>query len=305
VPLDGSALAEQALPLAHHIAGRTGAALHLIHVHILYLIKERIRAWVPYDPKYDLQCVRQEQAYLDGVVQRFPDQVGTRVTTAVVQGTPVDAILAETRQRRADLIVMATRQHDRLARFEFGSTADEVVRQAPVAVVLVPSREPVQAPSDEPTPRHMLIPLDGSALAEEVLEPALQLGRDLDVRYTLLRVVKRTPLDGDDSRNGQGRNGREPYCEEARVYLESVARRLRAKSIPVETRVVGGHAGDGILWGAGRVHADLIALATHAYGGFKRLLVGSVADHIHRNSAIPVMIHRASSCRHDVETAGR
>jgi nucleotide-binding universal stress UspA family protein len=303
VPLDGSALAEQALPLAQHCARRAGAALRLLHVHVTYLLKEVGCAFRHYDRQHDEQHVWLEQAYLDRLAHQLADEPSVAVSTAVVLGMPVEGILAEARQQRADLIVMASRQYPRLARIGFGSVADEITRQAPVPVLLVPSRAPVPAPPGEPAPRHILIPLDGSRLAEEVLEPALHLGRHFNVRYTLLRVVKHALADGDDSLDCLSQPVPDPGWAKAHDYLESVAGRLRGRATHVETCVVRGRAADGILWAAGRTRADLIALATRAHGGLKRLLLGSIADHLHRHSPIPVLVHRGASCRREAPLA--
>ena len=95
VPLDGSVVGEQALPLALHIADRTAAVLRLVHVHVLYAHKERGVCWLPYNRQFDAECEAQEQAYLDGVAQRLARVSSKPVTTAVVHGTPIDAILVE------------------------------------------------------------------------------------------------------------------------------------------------------------------------------------------------------------------
>jgi nucleotide-binding universal stress UspA family protein len=110
----------------------------------------------------------------------------------------------------------------------------------------------------------------------------------------LLRVVQDAAMD--DRRellSDLNQPAWEPSWTAARDYLESVAERLRIRGMHVRAHVVGGRPADEILKEAGRVRADLIALATHACGSFKRLLRGSVSDHLHRNSAIPLMVQRS------------
>ena len=189
---------------------------------------------------------------------------------------------------------MATVGHGVLTRAAFG-VADEVVRHAPAPVLLVPSRESVAPPAHAQASRHVLIPLDGSALAEEALGSALDLGGGLDVRYTLVRVVARSLFGGDSLPDAPDHHPLRARSAAAKEYLECVAGRLRARGLPVDTRVVGGKPATAILAEADRQGADLIALATRAYGGLKRLLLGSVADQIHRHSPIPILVCRRSS----------
>jgi nucleotide-binding universal stress UspA family protein len=288
VPLDGSVFAEQALPLAVRIASRAGAALLLVRVHVLYVFKDSFSAWVPgFDARADATWKAQEQAYLDGVAQRLTRANQVCVHTAVVHGLLPEGILAEAQARQADLIVMASHGHGRLHRFCFGSSvANEVARRAPVPVLLVPSHTAPATPTRESSSSHMLIPLDGSTVAEDVLRPALDLGRHLHLRCTLLNVV---------------RPASKPSHAAAEEYLERVAQRLRAPSLAVATSVVSGRVSAAILEQARRQDVDLIALATHANGGLKRLLWGSVVDQIHRRSPLPVLIHRSPSSPRKVE----
>jgi nucleotide-binding universal stress UspA family protein len=300
VPLDGSAFAEQALPLALQIAGRTGATLRLVRVHVLYAFQDPACSWVPFDAEADRLCKQQEQSYLDGVVQRLAGMSSVPVTSAVVLGLTADGILEEARAQKADLIVMTTHGRGPLNRFWLGGVADEVVRRAPVPVLLVPSREAAPAPAGEPALHHMLITLDGSALAEQVLPPALALGQPLGLRYTLLQAVEPVLFRGYSPAGPNQGWTDQPLLERRQSavqdYLEQVARRLGAPSVPIQTRVVAGHAAAvAILEEARIAAADLIALATHGRGGLKRLLLGSVADKVVRGSQTPVLIHRPQS----------
>jgi len=133
--------------------------------------------------------------------------------------------------------------------------------------------------------RNILIPLDGSALAEQVLGPALDLARLVEARCVLLRVVepRSSPHNGtpDGSR------------KEAAAYLERVAARMREQGVSAQARVVvARHVAEAILEEAAAQGSDLIALATHGRGGLTRLLRESVADHLVRAAASPVLVYR-------------
>ena len=94
--------------------------------------------------------------------------------------------------------MMTTHGHGPLSRFWLGSVADEMVRRATTPILLVRPHEKAIDLAAEPVLRHILIPLDGSALAEQVLGPAAALGSLLQCDdYTLLRVYR---LAGRDRR---------------------------------------------------------------------------------------------------------
>ncbi len=150
----------------------------------------------------------------------------------------------------------------------------------------------------------MLIPLDGSELAEQILEPALALGAATQAEYTLLRVVKQMAAASYDPASGRVSGLRESLLKqmqvmdrqqwtEAQEYLERLAGGLRARSLTVQRRVIPHEQpAAAILDDAQKNAADLIALATHGRGGLKRLLLGSVADKVVRGAATPVLVYR-------------
>jgi len=293
VPLDRSSFAEQALPLASSIARRANARLDLVEVHALYALEDPHAGWAPFEADRDAQCKQQEQLYLDATarlttcVSAVVATAGVLSGSAVLPETVADSILERARTGKADLIVMATHGRGPLSRFGFGSVADQLIRRAPMPVLLVrPSEKPART-TPEPVLENILIPLDGSKLAEQVLEPAAELAQLMEARLSLLRVVEFRSSSGDRGAASL------PDRSEQERYLERVAARLREQGLQVGTRVVvARHAAEAILEEA-RVHgADLIALATHGRGGLKRLLLGSVADRLIRGAALPILVYR-------------
>jgi nucleotide-binding universal stress UspA family protein len=216
--------------------------------------------------------------------------VALPILTAVVEGLVADAILERTQASRADLVVMTTHGRGPVGRFFLGGVADEVVRRSGAPVLLVPAREPTQGLLPEPTLEKVVVALDGSALAEQALEPALELAHLMEARCILLRVVESQGASsgaaGEGTRSLQG-----PEEAEAQAYLEQVARRLRKQGVAVEIRVLRSRrAAEAIREQAqGR---DLIALATHGRSGVRRLVLGSVADKIIRGGTTPVLMYR-------------
>jgi nucleotide-binding universal stress UspA family protein len=286
VPLDRSPLAEQALPPALAIARRAGAALDLVSAHTLYALAEPQYGRLPYDPVAEAEFRQQEQLYLDATAKRFVTFPRTPVTTAVIDGLVVDGLLGRVHDRRHDLIVMATHGRGPFGRALLGGVADEVVRRAPVPVVLV--RPGVEAADrvPEPTIDCVLIALDGSPLAEQVLPPALELARLMEARCRLLRVVQAP---------ASARPAAPPLAAErarAEAYLERIAGPVRRDGWPVETQVAfAPHAAEGIIEQAQALAPRcLLALATRGHGGLRRMLLGSVADEVIRGGPGPVLV---------------
>ena len=188
VPLDASACAEQALPPALSIAHRADAVLNVVSVQ------------VPFPPTYEglvpvrnpLQADARERArsYLDAVVRRIAATSPVPTTATLLDGPVAEALYRHAGTTGIDLVVMTVVGAGPWTRLWLGSVADELVRRLPMPLLLMRPREPAPAPDMEPTFRHILIPLDGSDVAEQILEPAVALGKLMQAEYTLLQVAK-------------------------------------------------------------------------------------------------------------------
>jgi nucleotide-binding universal stress UspA family protein len=295
VPLDRSSFAEQALPLALSIARRADARLDLVEVHALYALEDTSAGWAPsvFEPERDAERKRQEQLYLDGTARWLTSGSPVSATAGVLPGSVVlpetvaDSILERARAGRADLIVMATHGRGPLSRIWRGSVADELIRRAEVPVLLVRGREKAPGIFPEPVLDNILILLDGSPLAEQVLEPALDVARLMEAQCVLLRVVE------SRSSPANGAAGKPRQKAQAEAYLKHVAKRVREQGVRVPTLVVvARHAIEAILEEAAAQASNLIALATHGRGGLQRLLLGSVADKLVRAAASPLLVYR-------------
>lgn len=286
VPLDRSAFAEQALPLAAAIARRARARLELVQVHALYAMADAAASWCPYDPRQDAEREREERLYLEGVARSLSARIPVEVATAVLPGsaatpeTVADSLIERVHAGKCCLAAMATHAPGPFSRFWLGSVADEMVRRCPVPVLLVRPGEETAGPAAEPALGTVLVPLDGSPLAECALAPAIGLARLMGARLTLFRAVE---VGGEAK-------------AEAEAYLEEVAGRVREPGLEVRRQAeTARHASEAILAAARRERAGLVALATHGRSGFARLLAGSVADEVVRNARLPVLACRAES----------
>lgn len=287
VPLDGSPLSEHALPYAVDIAKRASAAVQLFHVHVPLVYATGISIL---DSGADERAKDQESAYLDRMVRRWmivaPD---VRISAALLEGFPPDVLREQ--MSKADLVVMATHGRGPASRFWLGSVADALVRITTVPLLLLrPSEQPPPVALAPPF-RHLMIPLDGSDLAEQVLEPTMQLGRLMGASYTLLRVVK--PDLGWPAMTFLNETQTRRALDEGHAYLDRIAERLRKLGLTVQTRaVLHTQPAEAILEETQEQGADLIALATHGRGGLRRLLLGSVADKVLRGGTTPMLVCR-------------
>jgi nucleotide-binding universal stress UspA family protein len=295
VPLDGSPFAEHALPAALGIARRSGAAIQLVQVHVPLIYIEGIHV---FEGTLDAKILGGEKAYLECVALGIETLVGARIACSLPVGAIGDQLIEQARACKADLVVMTTHGRGALSRFWLGSTADEIVRRGPAPVLLLRPHEGRPDLTAEPALKHMLIPLDGTSQAEEILEPALALGSLTGADYTLLRVVEPIQPLGMEL-GGYAPAGLElPLLKElqagAQAYLDNVAERLRARGVRVHTRVaVDAHAAGAILNEAKTNPCDLIAIETHGRGGLTRLLLGSIADKVVRGATCSVLVHRS------------
>jgi nucleotide-binding universal stress UspA family protein len=296
VPLDGSPFGEQALPLALSIAQRAEVPIDVVHVHVP-LAPMYAESAAGLETTLDPRIRDQEEAYLNDIVKRIAAVSRCRICTKLLDGSVADAIREHAQARSADLIVMTTHGRGPFSRFWLGSAADQLVRRSSTPILLVHPSERAPELATKSAPRRIVIPLDGSALAEQILDPAVSIGRLMGASYTLLRIVEPIMSVGYDpvtyayevvDEQHQARQK-----QEAQIYLDRVAERLRQQSLQVETRVRISHQpAFGILEYASNEEASWIALETHGRRGLSRVLLGSVADKVIRGATMPVLVSR-------------
>jgi nucleotide-binding universal stress UspA family protein len=295
VPLDGSEFSERTLPLAGRLAAATGAKLHLAHVHVSHppdqLLSNTQFHYEGLDmAEYDTRHREEELAYLSRLGSSVGN--GTAVATQLLEGNVAEEIAAYASSVGADMVLITTHGHTGVSRMWLGSVADALVRTTTLPLLVIHPAHGGHVPADVTSFKHILVPLDGSELSESILAPAVDLARAAGARLTLGHVVSSSavlgarifPLLPDDVA---------PAIEKANEYLERLAGELRSGGMRVEVHVEEHDApGRAIAGIADKLDADLIALATHGYGGLKRALLGSVADKVLRSSPLPLLVQR-------------
>ncbi len=279
VTLDGSTAAEAALAVAELIPSQ--------RVRLLTVESEV--------EELSAACLgeRDCQGYLDHFAEPLRRQ-GREVETVVDFGDPARRIVAAA--TTADLVVMGSRGRGAVASVVLGSVADWVARHAPVPTLIVRGG---QRPATTMPLTRIVVPLDGSALAEQALSMAVTLAGDMGLPMHLVRVVDFDPVRasveaGPAAAEACARQQAD-LGRAANAYLAEQVLALRNRDCMVTSEVrVGAPTGE--LLAAIR-EGDLAVLTTHGRGGIERWLLGSVAEALVRHAAGPVLLVRATAGR--------
>jgi nucleotide-binding universal stress UspA family protein len=297
VPLDGSPFAEQAVPLASLIAQRSGSKLRLAFVHKLPAAPVDAAAAKLFT-SIEAVTRKAERTYLRRIQAKLREG-GIRLSSAVtLTGDPGPALAQYAGEMAIDLVVMATHGRGGIRRAWLGSVADHLIRHLEVPVLLVRPTEGA-APQGRPAAGRILVPLDGSPLAEEALEVGARLARTWDTEVTVLQVVPPVLPSPDLALPVPSAYDEEltEMCRaQAQDYLDDVVERLRAQGLRATgVAAVGWSTVDTILDVARPEHIAFVVLATHGRGGLRRLALGSVADKLVRGADVPVLVCRSAA----------
>jgi len=296
VPLDGSPFGERALPLAGELAARMAAQVILVRA-------TTASAFAGLDPtEAQVKAVADAESYLAGVAQRVAGQ-GVEVDYSVACDPAEKCILMEAELHKADLIVMCSHGRSGLGRWIYGSVANAVLAKSPAPVILVrPTGEPATLGPQAEGPG-LLVPLDGSRLAEAALPHAALLARGLGGSVTLVRAVMPPAVAYTDYAFVQPSGGDlvdgivEEQQKDAERYLAEAAARsplaeLQAQGYRVRTVARRGWPTDVIVDAEGEQSSRMVVMATHGRTGLSRLLMGSVAFDVMRRGVLPVLLVR-------------
>ncbi|EFO81530.1 UspA domain-containing protein [Oscillochloris trichoides DG-6] len=293
VPLDGSPMSEQALTLAVRLAQSHSADVHLVHVHSPYTTTPITIEGLPViDEELRSLAATHELTYLRQLAASLPISDHEPII-ARLEGPIAFALNRYCYDIGADLVVLTTHGRNGFTQLWIGSVAESLLRSLHIPLLMLrPSPE-----MPEPTPfRHILVPLDGSALAEQILPHAVTLADQEGAELTLVRVIEGDPNTGPGGVTYRPHeNTLTAQRETAQVYLDRLTQDLLARGHPAHCRVVAAeHPARAILATATDVGADLIALATRGRSGLSRAILGSVADKVLRGGNLPVLALRPS-----------
>ena len=300
--LDGSNTAENVLPYARSMASSLSLPLVLVSVvepsH--HSVADDLNPTL-LDHENVPHRMRHTTEYQEGIAQRLRGD-GLEVSCVIHEGEPAAMIVEEAEKDAGTLIAMASHGRTGLARWWLGSVTDKVLHLAENPLLIIRSTES-SGPADGLLER-MIVPVDGSDLAEQVLSHAAYLASGMGLAIDLARVTPSSaeyyrpmaigPVDGPP---------RIPSYEtfaagvdaDAQAYLEQVSQRLRSEGVAtVQTHLLNGAPAECLIDLATESPHRLVAMTTHGRSGVGRLVLGSVAERVVRHSGDPVLLIRAS-----------
>jgi len=290
VPLDGSATAQAVLPYAEAFAAGFKTSVELMSVIDIgamttYLSADKVHNLDTIIATEEKKCA----GYLKNVAKifsRFPTEC------RIVRGTPAETIL-ETSKDGDTLIAMATHGRSGAKRWLLGSVAEKVLRGTTKPLFLV--RAAAAKASPQRILNSIVVPLDGSSLAERILPTVAKWAHALDVEVTLIRAFEfpASAYYGSEDDLPDYDAFREEARKEAADYLKEKADSLIAEGVrTVSTRTIEGPAADEILSYAQTAPRAVIAMSTHGRSGVRRWILGSVTEKVVRHSDDPVLVVR-------------
>lgn len=289
VPVDGSSFSREAVLQGLRIASRCGATLRLVRVAASPISLDASEGFeIESEGLRQLHAAALADLYAIAVECRAHSTVN--VTASLQHGPVADAIIGYAKRHRVDLIVMRSHARRGLARVWLGSVADKLIRDSGIPVLVV--RPPSMATGLENGIqfKRILVPLDGSTLAEQSLASAASLARIDGATIALIRVVPPSRREPGVVESDIG-PARADDVTAATRYLESLLISESDRPLSVSRRVVVSDDIPGtIMQLADTGEVDLIAIATRGRNALARVTSGSVADRIMRESITSVLV---------------
>ena len=307
VPLDGSPRAERAIPLAARLARHSGGSVLLLRVvtHPLDAVASFLRP-----PQETEEAVEAQHtlavSYLEHVACAG-ELSGVASTLQVADSNPAQTILSAARLQQVDSIVMCSHGGTALKRWALGSVAQSVARHSPVPVLLLPEGEE-GAISDllhptEARPFHVLVPLDGTPLAEAALLPAACLSAALSApAYGSLHLVVVLP----ECDTEQECPGQRIEAGQQKAYLRTIEQRMQTGELALlhvgtsSSVIIGTDVAETLIRLAeqeftGQKDAQIsryaaMAMATHGRDGTALWVMGSVTQRVLQSLHLPLLV---------------
>jgi nucleotide-binding universal stress UspA family protein len=287
IPLDGSDLSEHALELLPFIKLLGFEKVRLVSV---WEGHGEHHAVLPGRREDELREIGEKgrglvAAYLKGHVERV-ESAGLEAQTEVRSGRAADEVLAAS-EADTDLVLIATHGRSGVARWRLGSVADKIIRDenCPTLVIGPNVREELKPY----VLKRILVPVDGSPLAEEALPLAGWIAGRVNAEIDLVRTVSLTSVAYDPSLGIYPVDLVEALEDAAKDYLTQAAARFTGRQVSTALRI--GSPSEQLLQHMEERPAGLVVMASHGRAGVLRAALGSVADRVLHGPA-PVLILR-------------
>lgn len=268
VPLDGSERAEAVLPTVTGLARGTGSQILLFRAY-----SAGLGAGFEYSA-LTLEFRLGAEEYLKGVKERLRAE-GVAAETRTLLGDPAWTILELAEREEASLVALATHGRTGISRWVFGSVTEKVLR-ASTKPLLIAHSFPTPAKEHQPWREYrlILVPVDGSELARQVVPHVTEIARRFDSTVLVMTVIDHE-------------SARDPI-----ESLQGVTAALAAEGVEGRFLVRRGDPAAQILDVAREAGADLIAMTTHGRSGPSRWVMGSVTEKVVRASPAPLLVVR-------------
>lgn len=293
VPLDFSDASLQALKYTIRLAEKFKAAIHLVHVQRadeLTTIANAGHLMLNCADAIALMQDRLAEIQLQLDVQFWPENCH------VLSGRPFEEICQLAGEIAADLIVLPTRGHSGLKHVVLGSTAERIVRFAPCPILVLrgaKNQADVQGDTGGTADfrlRKILVPVDFSKCSLAGVRYAARLARSTGARLRLIHVVfPYSQFFGIDRVGANSTPIIKAATETAQQELIKLKRMKFLRGIDCESEVRVGPTVEVISGESGRPEIDLLVTSTHGRTGFKRAVIGSIAENVVRYSECPVI----------------
>lgn len=291
VPLDGSATAECVLPLVRSLALALSLPVELMGVVEtagMTPSMDENKLW--YLGKFIEDARHAREQYLHDARGKLAPN---GVTVTVTAGLPAEAILEKGSADPDSLITIATHGRSGVNRWLLGSVAEKLLTAThnPLLVVRAPRQS-----AHTGVLRSIIVPLDGSGLAEKILPHGLFLANHLHLDLHMVRVFA-LPVDAYLVGDGTIMTGpaeiREAKRKESQAYLDGKTQELRAAGLArISATSLEGDAASEIIDLANTTADALVAMSTHGRSGIGRWVLGSVTEKVIRYGKSPVLVIR-------------
>jgi nucleotide-binding universal stress UspA family protein len=279
VLLDGSKLAEVVFSYARELSGRFGLDLDLLHV-----CNSQEADQLPMRKAYVehmAEELKSQSEELKKKVDVKSSKKSIKVKGQVVVGYPADEILKYVDENDIDLILLSTHGSSGIRRWGLGSVAEKVIHGSRVPIWLVPSQLLDDILYDTFKERTVLLPLDGSPMAESILPhiQALTVQRGGETEFVLLNVAKLPPVP----MISQSREWVEDIAaikKAGQEYLDQTVKKLQEAGFQARGELIEGEPAEVIVKYAAEHHPRLIAMSTHGRTGFSKIIFSSVTESV-------------------------
>ncbi|HEY33597.1 MAG TPA: universal stress protein [Dehalococcoidia bacterium] len=297
VPLDGSELAEVALPYAEELAVRLGIGIKLLRVVTLPVYSE---------PTGGVYAVEQEIALRSGAkdylekVSHSLEAKGIAVQPDIKYNAAAEGIVDYAARDEIGLVVVATHGRSGVMRWALGSVADRVLRGTEKPVMLIRAIGQHPAAPEQGIIKKILVPLDGSPESEAVIPHVAWLASGLGADVILFQAL----AGGYHTITAKGYEYT-VYPEQqlasdkafAEDYLTRVGKQFKEKGAKPGAEVRPGDAAEEIIEFADEVRADMVAMSTHGRSGVGRWIFGSVAEKVLHEGNNPLLLVRSPGAK--------